>query len=219
MNKLIKVLPAAAIMAGIGVGFSQGQELAPSKVTGGGAFLDVGWWASEQSQPPRDPENPMGSGETVRFTVSIDPRGNAEVRANSPSLREFWGGPLVLSGPWEEWESDDPWMQDAKPAQQFKFSVTHPEHGDVAVWVFLNDNWTPGAVEDWGWADWVGIGVEPADGDGVLTYDPFGIHFDDVNDNLFCQVGPLVRGNIMDHRLPGASTGGHGKKKTPVLVE
>ena len=228
VKKIVIAVSVSALMAVTGLCSLQAQVDSPSKVTGGGAFLDVGWWASPEAQPPEyteaSLEDPMGSWEVVSFAVSIHPSGKAEVRASSPSLSRFWGGQLVLSGPWEEWVSEDPWMQDDKPAQEFKFLVTHPVHGEVAVWVFLNDNWTPGAVADWGWADWVGIGIEPADGDGLRTYEPWKYLWMDPqvrpeNDNLFALVGPLVRGNIMDHRLPGASTGGHGKNKTPAPVQ
>lgn len=232
MKKIVIAVSVSAVVALTGLRSLEAQVDSPSKVTGGGAFLDLGWWASPAAQPLSYPwedevwqqswwENPMGSFETVTFSVNVSESGEAAVLADSPALRAFWGDKLRISGSWIGWVSIDPWAQDDKPPQQFKFEMIHPEHGAVAVWVFANDNWTPGAVADPFLADWVGIVIEPADGDGVLTYEPanytpFGGPLEPgTNDNLFAQIGFLVRGNIMDHRLPGASTGGHGKKTTP----
>jgi hypothetical protein len=185
MKTLIMTCSVLAVMAVAGGSSLQAEdaELEPSKVTGGGWFLDIG--ADYQA----------GTGQRYRFSVNIDPERSpqAVVRVDGPGLRDYWGGPLVLLEDYSECEFH--WVDMAKPGQAFLFVKQHPLSGDwVWVWVYAHDNVTPGnnRANPPEHPDWFGVYIEPVGGDGWPS--PYG------PDDLFTAMGVLIRGNIMDHR-------------------
>ena len=179
-----------AVMAVIGVSSSFAQ--APSKVTGGGKFLDVG------------ADGTTGSGELLSFTVNVntDKRSDKKspqviIHVDGELVRDFWGGPLDLKGDFVGYKNLGDLFEpnDSKPPQQFLFVVDHPDPdiGKVNVWVFAHDNDTLYDPVLSGVFHWFGIWIEPENGDEYPNFYGWG-------DDLFTAVGIVTQGNIMDHR-------------------
>jgi hypothetical protein len=200
MNKSSTALSFLAIAVGVGINCSYAQEDGPpppplTKVTGGGVIRDAYYVPSEDETAPPD----FMFGEhfhLVSVRINPDqPPGRKSPQANillaGPSVQAFWGGPLRLRADFEFGFALDFFGPDSKPGQMFRFVVDHPGHGEVAVWVFIHDNLTPGMNrENPSWSDWVMVWVEPVFGDG----EP------ESGDDLFFVAGVVVSGNIMDHR-------------------
>ncbi len=179
---------AAVIMTAFVVSSACAQGGAqPSKVTGGGRFLDIG------------ADGISGSGQLFSFTITVNPdkktakkSPQAVIHADGQAVRDYWGGPLVLKGDFTYCNSFGDLFEpnDPKPPQAFLFLVEHsdPNIGDVNVWVFAHDPELSGSP------DWFGIWIEPSGGNGWPNGSPF------PNDDLLTLMGVVVNGNIMDHR-------------------
>jgi len=184
--KTISALSVAAAAVVASLNTAQAQDVALTKVTGGGTY-------EEYLYPTVDVAGV--------FDVSINPEKKATkkspqavIEVDGVELRKFWGGPLKIQGDIDLGlvlvDPENP--SNPKPPQAFKFVTQHPTlGGSVAVWVFLHDNATAGYNrEDPLWSDWIMVWIEPEFGDGM----PYS------GDDLFLNCGIVRHGNVMDHR-------------------
>lgn len=193
MKKTVIAVSVLAIMAVVGVSTLQAEDpaedpLLPSDVTGVGVYREFIPWTEE-----------FGDG-CFRFAIKINVDGKphkkrpqAHIRVDGRPLREFWGGPLVIQEAVDAtngWEPVNPPEFD-KPGQIFRFLKKNRLHGEVAVYVYIHDNITPGFNRDNpDWSDWMIVWVEQLEGDGQ----PYS------GDELFLAGGVVVRGDIVDYR-------------------
>lgn len=190
--KITIAVSLAVVMTMFGASSTFAQSDAqPSKVTGGGTFLDIG------------ADLTSGSGQPFSFTITLNPDQKADkkspqavIHMDGKALREFWGGPLVIKGDFAGYKNFGELFEpgDPKPPQAFLFVVDHPDPmvGQVNLWVFTHDNDTSSEISA-GWPDWFGVWIEPIDGNGWPNGS--GAPLDD----LFIAMGNVIKGNLTDH--------------------
>lgn len=159
------------------------------KVTGDGMFCASPW----QSEPAPN----AASEEAVRFDVSLIPASRstrpakAVIHMDSPSLRQFLGGPLTVRGePLAWWGDADPQYWGSIPAQICIFAVDLGGSPALAAFVF-QDVTTPGFNRASMAADVVGVTFF------IPNVDEYGKELPPTV--LFDQLGAVRRGNVVVH--------------------